>query len=71
GVGQVFFSPNTTWERILLNPTGERIKLPQISSFCRYKPSSIQLADPDDRDAPHQTYYFTWRPGSIAIDQTG
>ncbi|MGO7754086.1 hypothetical protein ACC708_27755 [Rhizobium ruizarguesonis] len=50
-----------------INTAGERIKLPQISSFWRYKPSSIQLADPDDRDAPHQTYYVTGRPGSIDI----
>ncbi|MBY2997243.1 hypothetical protein [Rhizobium leguminosarum] len=50
-----------------INTAGERIKLPQISSFWRYKPSSIQLADPDDRDSPHQTYYVTGRPGSIDI----
>ncbi|MGZ2484968.1 hypothetical protein ACVITL_003491 [Rhizobium pisi] len=50
-----------------INMAGERIKLPQISSLWRCKPSGIELADPDDRDAPHQTYYVTGRPGSIDV----
>ncbi|MBB3917478.1 hypothetical protein [Rhizobium fabae] len=53
-----------------INMAGERTKLPQISSFWRYKPSGVQLADSDDRDpdAPHQTYYISGPgPGIVRI----
>jgi hypothetical protein len=54
-----------------INTAGERIKLPQISSFWRYKPSSVELAPSDDHDpdAPHQTYYIFGRgPGVVRIE---
>ncbi|MFL5019180.1 MAG: hypothetical protein ACJ8EW_23875 [Rhizobium sp.] len=49
-----------------INTAGERIRLPQISSFWRYEPSNIQLAVSDDRDH-HKTYYVYGRPGSIDV----
>ncbi|WP_141098753.1 hypothetical protein [Rhizobium esperanzae] len=51
-----------------INAAGERIRLSQISSFWRYKPSGVQLANSDDRDsdAPHQTYSL-YGPGSGVV----
>ncbi|WP_143542297.1 hypothetical protein [Rhizobium anhuiense] len=51
-----------------INTAGERIRLPQISSLWRYKPSGVQLAHSDDRDpdAPHQTYYISG-PGTGVV----
>ncbi|MFS2177494.1 hypothetical protein ACCC98_16360 [Rhizobium pisi] len=49
-----------------INMAGERVRLPQISSFWRYRPSSIQLAVSGDR-ALHQSYYVTGRPGAIDV----
>ncbi|NNU55209.1 hypothetical protein [Rhizobium indigoferae] len=54
-----------------INTAGERIRLPQISSFWRYKPSGVQLADSDDRapDSLHQTYYISGPgPGVVRIE---
>jgi hypothetical protein len=53
-----------------INTVGERIRLPQISSFWRYEPSGVQLAVSDNRDH-HQTYYISGRgsePGVIRIE---
>ncbi|MBY5582830.1 hypothetical protein HFO45_00945 [Rhizobium leguminosarum] len=54
-----------------INTAGERIRLPQISSFWRYKPSGVQLAKSDDRDpdALHQTHYISGLgPGVVRIE---
>ncbi|MDC9836207.1 hypothetical protein [Rhizobium binxianense] len=54
-----------------INTAGERIRLPQISSLWRYKPSGVQLAHSDDRDpdAPHQIYYISGPgPGVVRIE---
>lgn len=51
-----------------IDAAGDRIRLPQISSFWRYKPSGVQLANSDDHDpnAPHQTYYV-YGPGPSVV----
>ncbi|WP_416064438.1 hypothetical protein ACK9YZ_15705 [Rhizobium sp. ZK1] len=56
-----------------INTAGERIRLPQISSFWRYKPSGVQLACSDDhaRDAPHQTYYLSGPGPSVVRIELG
>ncbi len=51
-----------------IDAAGKRISLPQISSFWRYKPSGVQLANSDDHDpnAPLQTYYV-YGPGPRVV----
>ncbi|MGO7899540.1 hypothetical protein ACC719_18960 [Rhizobium ruizarguesonis] len=54
-----------------INKAGERIRLPQISSYWRYKPSDVQLAKSDDRDpdALHQSDYIPGTgPGVVRIE---
>ncbi|KPH08570.1 hypothetical protein CO657_15575 [Rhizobium acidisoli] len=54
-----------------INLAGERIRLPQLSSFWLYKPTGVHLADSDNRDphAPHQTYYLSGPgPGVVRIE---
>ncbi|MBX5134269.1 hypothetical protein HJB80_16605 [Rhizobium lentis] len=54
-----------------VNAAGERIRLPQISSFWRYKPSGVQLANSDDPDTngAHRTHYiYGHGPGVVRIE---
>jgi hypothetical protein len=49
-----------------INMAGERIRLPQISSFWRYKPSRVMLANSNNR-GHHQVDYITGRPGAVDV----
>ncbi|MBY2985494.1 hypothetical protein [Rhizobium leguminosarum] len=51
-----------------INTAGERIKLPHISSFWRYKPSGVQLAKSDDRDRDALHYIYGPGPGVVRIE---
>ncbi|NEJ73534.1 hypothetical protein GR197_23845 [Rhizobium phaseoli] len=52
---------------------GERIRLPQLSSFWRYEPTAVQLADSDDRDpyTRHRTSYVFGRGPSVVRIELG